>query len=1807
MPQIKSGFTLRSTSPDFNRDQFNSFDEMKNINPGWIDDGHISFCKQDRCHYKYDINADPNGPTGRFVKLNFYEGSDTVIESEDVIIYDTLEEMKSKVPTGTEEDMDYVHSLGQIVFCKENKTHYYWGYDKDEIEHIPDKESGYFYKLSAESINTGSGVITFDIISDLYNVSNEVANGGDSKYLYGQVVFCKENETHYYWGYDESKENTFDEKVGYFKKLLSNNEDEINSAKPIVFDKISDMLNADVTKYITGQIAFCKEDETHYYWSYDESKENISDEKTGYFKKLISVDEVTINAAKLVVFSKKSDMLNASDDISQFSTGQVVYCKEDENHYYNRYDKDLNNLIKDNVTGYFAKIDKFLKFATLSEMARLNPTYLELGQIAFCTETSAHYYLAYKDTNYDNTTGYFRKLKGDATSENIVGAIYQGEIAPENKELIWLDTTEHLPAEEAATIQSLQEAVRVLTEEVSLIKLLRTNGVISGTVSDSVRVYLANSAESVKPNDDGLDEDTGETEVDYSDLEEVEPEYEDCEEPTVAHIAIKMGTWTQLKKYIKNYIPGELLWCTNKKRLYIYIDGALVMVAGGTADDDDSGSGDDNTGGDIDMDTTEIKKLIAEELQNVESIGFIPVGETEATYRVRVNEQGTLICYKKDLDEWAPSSDENYMAADSVSMSSLLINSFYLGGDGDEHSYQPCSHNYVELSNVWMKSKTAVQKDINLNGYYLLYCDGETWKSLKLWGTIKANSSFVIRGAQCSVMDANTTVIKVKNYDMEWTERTGYDDNDNPIWEPIKFNQKSAVFYLCWGDPNNPGENESEDNPGYIYSMEDSNKSISIKDLDANKNVLFTADDSGSCAKGYMDLASFNNQTICEVTTYSLPAGANAKDVLFRRWYPMDPVGQSNPDDGLAYHNNMKYLTSTYLNGSNWDDRIPIEEWTPMASWEGKSMRETRALFKEDKPNTLSITYGIQGSDNSENGGIGASRGFCWNSVGYYDEYLWIRKEGETDWEKIESYKENVLYIDSIKNPMSKTFAEKNGYKYVDCNDYSLFTWPESILSDNTGNSYAEYFTRIRWESSYGQVMTTHKVVLAGLKAGKYEYKVVRGTDESSTYQSKLREFTVRADSELKNFTYVQTTDQQGVTWEEWETWMLTARMMKKQYAKDITLPIPGRPDESPQTYQVDGRPEYLYSDTTDDMPSDRIFESKYSSDSVVYKGNTYTGYTLDESRAKTQDYNIGTIPQDYGFVINTGDICYNGSRSNEWLDYFHGQEPLDDREEMLTIGNNDLIPITMRDIGTGQESPWKINPEVIDYFYAVDFRVDNPPIFVGIADGSTTQQVSFKIPGLYSFNYGEFHFISLLSEIRTISNKITVDTDDNNNITGTTTKKLSDSTVNRIFGINDELRSKNNNKASKIYDTVEGWISRDLMIWKGKDASYIKSKYGEGMNFDWSNARFDENIVGKCTKCIFYTHEMPFNITSSNSYKNYSGASAAPRETAKAYLNRFHNFEFQRVFKLWNIPMVMGGHKHTCAMTRPVYDAPIGYNPITKKMKESYYDGTFKDADGIGIEIGYYNNNVEYDQVLHDNQMESITVDGKTHYVVNTNGEFSNAASFQPFVQCLVSETKDLKGYMELYAKEIFNNSSQTVTLELNNGTFTLAPGEYKDDLNHTAYTGYPRFRVEIVDQIEAPTYIMCQTSGFKNKSNSDLACNSEDGEIPWERFYVKGDAISEQCAPFYTVYFVKTVDEDGNPLDNPRIEVNMYRVSGMYADSGGPKGGSPEGYWSLANIYRHGNTLEENRDYFTGVGDKEGALKIKKYGATTIINLQK
>jgi len=52
------------------------------------------------------------------------------------------------------------------------------------------------------------------------------------------------------------------------------------------------------------------------------------------------------------------------------------------------------------------------------------------------------------------------------------------------------------------------------------------------------------------------------------------------------------------------------------------------------------------------------------------------------------------------------------------------------------------------------------------------------------------------------------------------------------------------------------------------------------------------------------------------------------------------------------------------------------------------------------------------------------------------------------------------------------------------------------------------------------------------------------------------------------------------------------------------------------------------------------------------------------------------------------------------------------------------------------------------------------------------------------------------------------------------------------------------------------------------------------------------------------------------------------------------------------------------------------------------------------------------------------------------------------------------------------------------------------------------------------------------------------------------------------------------------------MYKIVGLYSPGNDGEGeGSKAGYWDLNKIYTHGDTLEENRNYF------ETSCKIELY----------
>ena len=323
-----------------------------------------------------------------------------------------------------------------------------------------------------------------------------------------------------------------------------------------------------------------------------------------------------------------------------------------------------------------------------------------------------------------------------------------------------------------------------------------------------------------------------------------------------------------------------------------------------------------------------------------------------------------------------------------------------------------CSHNYVELGN-------GSKKDINLNGLYLLYTDcskglesdiGYVWQYLPLTGVIKAGSTFVIRGRQTNTIKGS--MIKVDSYDMEWD---------------IEFKQNKAAFYLCAGDSFKPLlESNSLGNPW-------------------EANLI-----------GYIDSCGFGAEAPAEGNS-PLLVNDNWNDIIFVRWFMFETAKQGTKafakrktKDLWTYIDLTKNTTKA---GNSiqyyYSDNIKLK-YTPKASYLGKDFFTISTLFRQDIPNYVNLTFGRQATDS----GSGATRCFNWISVGYYDEYVEIRKQGE-EWSKHYS------------------IIEKD--------------------SSNTANinKFINYYKRYKWIAPDGTFVTTHKCIIDKLTAGhKHTYGI---------------------------------------------------------------------------------------------------------------------------------------------------------------------------------------------------------------------------------------------------------------------------------------------------------------------------------------------------------------------------------------------------------------------------------------------------------------------------------------------------------------------------------------------------------------------------------------------------------------------------------------------------------------------------------------------------------------------------------------------
>jgi hypothetical protein len=283
MPQIFQNFIFRSKLPNFERDGFDTMDEMMAVNPEWMDEGHISYLREDGKHYIYHTVNNKASWTALI--------PEEIEDLDDVLVYNTKEEM-SKV---SHDDI----ALGRIAYCREDKQIYYFAYDNTYEMDDPNQAvfdqygTGFFHLLVdiadsdyvKESELSEMGYVTKEEVSDIkargiktFKTQKEMAeypfpedpDKPDEFIAYGQIVFCEEDSYHYYCFREVGDFLLVPEKnTGFFKRVKGITETNLTG----LYEPVNVRPSAWVETEIGNFAGKTPEDLKH--MPYDELFENI--------------------------------------------------------------------------------------------------------------------------------------------------------------------------------------------------------------------------------------------------------------------------------------------------------------------------------------------------------------------------------------------------------------------------------------------------------------------------------------------------------------------------------------------------------------------------------------------------------------------------------------------------------------------------------------------------------------------------------------------------------------------------------------------------------------------------------------------------------------------------------------------------------------------------------------------------------------------------------------------------------------------------------------------------------------------------------------------------------------------------------------------------------------------------------------------------------------------------------------------------------------------------------------------------------------------------------------------------------------------------------------------------------------------------------------------------------------------------------------------------------------------------------------------------------------------------------------------
>lgn len=275
--------------------------------------------------------------------------------------------------------------------------------------------------------------------------------------------------------------------------------------------------------------------------------------------------------------------------------------------------------------------------------------------------------------------------------------------------------------------------------------------------------------------------------------------------------------------------------------------------------------------------------------------------------------------------------------------------------------------------------------------------------------------------------------------------------------------------------------------------------------------------------------------------------------------------------------------------------------------------------------------------------------------------------------------------------------------------------------------------------------------------------------------------------------------------------------------------------------------------------------------------------------------------------LLNTGDMVQNGTRINEWLDYYNGGVSLFSHlEQMNVVGNNDLCNTDPEILGTGDD-PGKSNSFYFHVFYCYEVDENNLPVITG------DDEVDRYIPSLYYIDTKDYRLVFVNSEITYVNCEEWF----NKHITVDGTKY----TVNVYTGWAVPVAAYN---ISSTDYYLNDFTSIYTMVYNMFNEAQTNSK----------------NIIAIC-------HEMPFTVITKdglamNTKTNYRSLSGTKTTLIGSHTNQLTGFDkvgihwFSRLMEFFGVKLCLGGHKHTYACTFPLAE----YYYYDDNAKNSKDDG---------------------------------------------------------------------------------------------------------------------------------------------------------------------------------------------------------------------------------------------------------------------------